>query len=46
MPKINELRKIVKISNPIVIGITETELDNLIGDSETSIYRYCAIRCN
>ena len=46
MPKINELRKIVKISNPTVIGITETELDNLIGDSETSIYRYCAIRCN
>ena len=46
MPKINELREIVKISNPTVIGITETKLDNLIGDSETSIYGYCAIRCD
>ena len=36
MPKIDELREIVKISNPTVIGITETKLDNLIGDSEIS----------
>ena len=37
LPKIDELRKIVKISNPAVIGITETKLDNLISDSEISI---------
>ena len=34
LPKIDELREIVKISNPTVIGITETKLDNSIGDSE------------
>ena len=30
----------------MVIGITETKLDNSIGDSEISIDVYCAIRCN
>ena len=44
LPKIDELREIVKISNPTVIGITETKLDNSIGDSEISIDGYCAIR--
>ena len=44
MPKFDELREIVKISDPRVIGITETKLDNSIGDSEISIDRYCAIR--
>ena len=44
LPKINELKEIVKISNPTVIGITETKLDNLIGDSEISIDGYCAIQ--
>ena len=42
--KIDELREIVKISNPTVIGITETKLDNSISDSEISIDGYCAIR--
>ena len=37
LPKIDELRKIVKISNPAVIGITETKLDHSISDSEISI---------
>ena len=44
LPKIDELRETVKISNPTVIDITETKLDNLIGDSEISIDGYCAIR--
>ena len=44
LPRIDELRKIVKISNPTIIGITETKLDNAIGDSEISIDGYCAIR--
>ena len=37
LPKVDELREIVKISNPTVIGITETKLDNLVSDSEISI---------
>ena len=44
LPKIVELTERVKISNPTVIGITETKLDNSIGDSENSIDGYCAIR--
>ena len=44
LPKIDELREIVKISNPTVVGITETKLDNSIGDSEIFIDGYCAIR--
>ena len=43
-PKIGELREIVKVSVPTVTGITETKLDNSIGDSEVSIDRYCAIQ--
>ena len=44
LPKIDELREIVKISNSKVSGITETKLDNSIDDSEISIDGYCAIR--
>ena len=33
----------IKISNPTVIGITETKNDNLISDSEISIDGHCAI---
>ena len=43
LSKIDELREIVEISNPTVIGITETKLGNLISDSEISIDGYCAI---
>ena len=32
----DKLRELVKISNPMVIGIAETKIDNLIGDSEIS----------
>ena len=44
LPKIDELREIVKISNLTVTGITKTKLDNSISDSEISIDGYCAIR--
>ena len=43
LPKIDELRETVKISNPTVIDITETKLGNSIGYSEISIDGYCAI---
>ena len=33
----------IKISNPTVIGITETKNDNFISDSEISIDGHCAI---
>ena len=32
----------VKISNPTIIGITETKIDNSINDSEISSNGYCA----
>ena len=44
LPKIDELRAIVKTSKPMVIGITETKLDISIGESEIAIDGYCAIR--
>ena len=43
-PKIDELREMVKISNPTVIGITETKLQNSISDSKISIDGYCVMR--
>ena len=43
LPKIDQLREVVKIINPAVIVITETKLDNSIGDLEISIDGYCAI---
>ena len=43
-PKIDELREMVKISNPTVIGITEIKLDNSISYSEISIDGHCAMR--
>ena len=46
LPKIDELIEVVKISNLTVIGITETKLDNSTGDSEISIDKNCAIRCD
>ena len=44
LPKIDELREKVKISNLTVIDITEPKLDNSIGDWEISIDGYSAIR--
>ena len=42
LPKIDELREIVKISNATIIGIIETKIDNSINDSEISSDGYCA----
>ena len=44
LPKIDQLREIVKTLNPVVIGATETKLDNSIGDSEIPIDGYCVIQ--
>ena len=43
LPKIDELREIVEISNSTGIDIRETKLDNSISDPEISIYGCCAI---
>ena len=43
LPKIDQLREVVKIINPAVIVITETKLDNSIGDLEVFLDGYCAI---
>ena len=43
LPKIDQLREIVKTSKPRVIGITETKLDISIGESEIPIDGCCAI---
>ena len=42
LPKIDELREIVKISNATIIGVIETKIDNSINDSEISSDGYCA----
>ena len=46
LPKNDELREIVKISKPTVMGIAETKLDNSIRDSEISNEEYCAVWCD
>ena len=46
LPKINELRYIVKLSNAAIIGITESKLDNCILDSEIDIDNYQILRCD
>ena len=40
LPKFDELRYIVKVSNAAVIGITKSKLDNCILDSEIQIDNY------
>ena len=44
LPKIDKLSEIARIPNPGVVGITETKIDNSIGDSEISIDGYSAIQ--
>ena len=44
LPKIEELRSIVKSSNAAVIGISESKLDKTIFNAEISIERYDIIR--
>ena len=44
LPKIDELCNIAKCSNVVVIGITETKLDNTVYDSEVTIDGYSIVR--
>ena len=44
LPKIDKLSEIARIPNPAVVGITETKIDNSIGDSEISIDGYSVIQ--
>ena len=43
LPKMDELKEIAKISNAVVIDITNSKLDNLINNSEVSIGGYGVI---
>ena len=43
LPKMDELKEIAKISNAMVIDITNSKLDNLINNSEVSIGGYGVI---
>ena len=44
LPKIDKLQAKTKISNAMVIGITESKLDELINDSEIFIKGYIIIQ--
>ena len=46
LPKIDELRYIVKKSNAAIIGITESKLDDSIMDCEIGISGYDLLRCD
>ena len=44
MPKIDEIRYIVKLTNATVIGLSETKLDNTVLSSELEIEGYGLVR--
>ena len=44
MPKIDEIRYIVKLTNATVIGLSETKLDNTVLSSELEIEGYDLVR--
>ena len=46
LPKIDELRYIVKLSNAAVMGTTESKLDDCILDSEIQTNNYQILRCD
>ena len=46
LPKIEEVRFILKKSETTVIGITETKLDRTIFDTELYIEGYSIVRCD
>ena len=46
LSKIDELRSIISKTNPAILGVTETKLDNSIQDSEIHIENYVLIRCD
>ena len=44
LPKIDEIRYIVKLTNATVIGLSETKLDNTVLSSEREIEGYDLVR--
>ena len=44
LPKIDKLRNIATCSNAVIIGITETKLDNTVCDSEVTTDGYSIVR--
>ena len=44
LPKLDEIRLIVKESNAAIFGLTETWLDNSVSDSEVAIEGYSIVR--
>ena len=46
LPKINELRHIVRLTNAVVIGIPESKLDDSVLTSEMQIDEYDLLRCD
>ena len=46
LPKIYELRHIARLTNPVVIGISESKLDDFVLTSEIQIDEYGLLRCD
>ena len=46
LPKIEELRHIAKLTNFVVIGISEQELEESILEPEIRIHNYEILRCD
>ena len=44
LPKIDEVRDIIRQSKPAVFGISESKLDNTVADSEINVLGYSLIR--
>ena len=44
LPKIDEVRHIIRQSKPAVFGISESKLDNTVADSEINVLGYSLIR--
>ena len=45
LPKIDELRNIAKLSSALIIGISESKLDDSVLSSEIHIDTYNTLRC-
>ena len=46
LPKLDELKTIAGNTKAVIIGITESKIDNSISDSEVEILGYCNLRCD
>ena len=45
LPKLNELKTMAGNTKVVIIGITESKVDNSISDSEVEIPGYCILSC-